>query len=190
MVTKKHHLISAQKLRPSLVTKHLQLKPWASDELETQNSVNTKPLFAYNLGTFSVASDKFSWNPTKNISSQEIIQRAPLEQENKTTEVDLYRLGNASSPRMDHVRDKDIATYENDGELWVSSGTGGISTFSAMPTGKKNCWTLDAGTEIPPALNVINDRGNHWSWEPEENMPMVRYKTNLQLIGQSFEKIS
>jgi hypothetical protein len=33
------------------------------------------------------------------------------------TAVDLYRRGNATSPRMDHVRpNKDIAIYENNGQ--------------------------------------------------------------------------
>lgn len=36
------------------------------------------------------------------------------------TPVDLYRRGNATSPRMDHVRpNKDIAIYENNGQIWV-----------------------------------------------------------------------
>jgi hypothetical protein len=36
------------------------------------------------------------------------------------TAVDLYRRGNATSPRMDHVRpNKDIAIYENNGQIWV-----------------------------------------------------------------------
>ena len=36
------------------------------------------------------------------------------------TPVDLYRKGNASSPRMDNVRiNKDIATYVHNDEVWV-----------------------------------------------------------------------
>ncbi len=36
------------------------------------------------------------------------------------TPVDLYRRGNATSPRMDNVRpNKDIAIYENNGQIWV-----------------------------------------------------------------------
>ncbi len=34
-----------------------------------------------------------------------------------TTPIDLYRQGNANSPRMDNVRSKDIVTYELDGEV-------------------------------------------------------------------------
>lgn len=36
------------------------------------------------------------------------------------TPVDLYLRGNATSPRMDHIRpNKDIAIYENNGQIWV-----------------------------------------------------------------------
>ncbi|MGL5794490.1 MAG: hypothetical protein ACRC06_08785 [Waterburya sp.] len=36
------------------------------------------------------------------------------------TPVDLYRRGNANSPRMDNIRlNKDIAIYQRDGITWV-----------------------------------------------------------------------
>jgi hypothetical protein len=40
-------------------------------------------------------------------------------------------MGNATSPRMDRVRPKDINLYDKDGVLWVVSNSGGISTFLA-----------------------------------------------------------
>jgi hypothetical protein len=49
----------------------------------------------------------------------------------KTTSVDLYRMGNATSPRMDKVRDQDVENYEKNGEIWIVEGSGGISTFAA-----------------------------------------------------------
>ncbi len=112
------------------------------------------------------------------------------------TPVDLYRKGNASSPRMDHVRiNKDIATYESNKEFWVretlagGESPGGISTFSTQGRGK-NWWKLDADTEIPLELELINDRGNHWLWKPSKTMPIQKYKMALRLISQSFYKVS
>ncbi len=36
------------------------------------------------------------------------------------TPIALYRQGNANSPRMDNVRpNKDVATYEENGRIWV-----------------------------------------------------------------------
>ncbi|MBW4533742.1 MAG: hypothetical protein KME09_07365 [Pleurocapsa minor HA4230-MV1] len=111
------------------------------------------------------------------------------------TSVALYRRGNANSPRMDNVRlDKDIATYQKHGAIWVKETTGslesgGISTFSVQGRGK-NWWKIDAGIEIHPDLELINDRGNHWLWKPSKTMPLIRYIEALQIVNQSFYKVS
>jgi hypothetical protein len=105
------------------------------------------------------------------------------------TLVPLYRMGNASSPRMDHVRSQDVEVYENNGELWVVERSGGISTFSVQGLGK-NWWLLAVGTEVPTELFLINDYGNHWSWEPNCTMPIEDYKSALRRIGDNFCKVS
>jgi hypothetical protein len=91
------------------------------------------------------------------------------------TSVDLYRMGNTNSPRMDNVRPQDISIYETIDRLWVMSSSGGISTFSAAGRGK-NWWKLSLGTEIPSELILVNDHGNHWVWQPSYNMPLDQYK--------------
>lgn len=112
------------------------------------------------------------------------------------TPVDLYRRGNSKSPRMDNVRlEKDIATYKKDEVIWVKetvasdSEPGGISTFSTQGKGK-NWWKIDAGIEIPPELELINDRGNHYLWKPSQTMPLEQYKRALQISNQFFYKVS
>lgn len=111
------------------------------------------------------------------------------------TPIDLYRRGSANSPKMDNVRpDLDVAVYEYNNETWVietlvRQSPGGISTFANLGKGK-NWWKLDAGTGIPPELELINDPGNHWLWKPRQAMPISKYKIALQLIGESFYKVS
>ncbi|NJR40837.1 MAG: hypothetical protein HC781_20855 [Leptolyngbyaceae cyanobacterium CSU_1_4] len=107
----------------------------------------------------------------------------------RKTPVDLYRMGNVASPRLEHIRAKDIQIYENEGEVWVAANTGGISTFAIRGNGK-NWWKLDQGTEIPNALRVVNDYGNHWLWEPSYSMPMNAYQTALQVVEKQFYKVS
>lgn len=109
----------------------------------------------------------------------------------RKTPVDLYRQGNANSPRMDNVRpNKDVATYENNGEIWVNPSLGGgISTF-ASPKPGKNLWQLDRGTDIPGELELVNDHDDHWLWKPNYMMSMEEYKAALQLIGASFYKVN
>jgi len=118
------------------------------------------------------------------------------------TPVALYRQGNASSPRMDNIRiPKDITVYEQQGELWVmpileelrfpaeESQLEGISTFETPGSGK-NWWKLDPDTDIPPELELVNDRRpGHWLFQPSRPMPLVQYKEALHLIGTLFCKL-
>lgn len=117
------------------------------------------------------------------------------------TLIALYRQGNASSPRMDNVRpNKDITVYEQQGELWVmlnleaeSLPTGmsrseGISTFDNPGSGK-NWWKLDLGSDIPPELELINDRDGHWLFQPSRPMLLDSYKDALRQIGTFFYKV-
>jgi hypothetical protein len=106
------------------------------------------------------------------------------------TTTDLYRMGSTSSPRMDHVRlGKDIAPFEKDGVLWVAARSGGVSTFS-MQGFRRNWWRLPQGYAYPDALSVVNDHGNHYSWEPRVEMPVADYVALLAAVNPHFMKVS
>jgi hypothetical protein len=112
------------------------------------------------------------------------------------TPIPLYRQGNATSPRMDNVRiDKDIATFEELGVIWVlatlldNCSAGGISTFGNLGKGK-NWWRLEANIDIPPELKLINDHDNHWLWQPSQIMAIDTYRDALRSIGAKFTKIN
>lgn len=112
-----------------------------------------------------------------------------------TTPITLYRQGNATSPRMDHVRaNKDIAIFEDSGVTWVlanlSDGRspGGISTFTNPGIGK-NWWKLDVGCALPIELKLLNDHGNHWLWQPSQIMTIDSYQSALKMVGALFIKI-
>ena len=107
----------------------------------------------------------------------------------RITPVDLYRMGNAASPRLDKIRMKDIEMYEQRGKIWIAANTGGISTFSVQGSGR-NWWKLDQGIEIPSQLRVLNDYGNHWLWEPIYSMPLDDYQQALKVINDQFYKVS
>ncbi len=107
----------------------------------------------------------------------------------RKTPIDLYRMGNANSPRMDNVRFQDVENYEINGELWVVGNSGGISTFAIQGL-RKNWWKLDRDTDIPEELELVNDYGNHWSWEPRYTMRMEDYKAALRRVSDSFYKVN
>ncbi len=107
----------------------------------------------------------------------------------RKTPVDLYRMGNAISSRMDNIREKDIEIYEDGRKIWVAANSGGISTFSVRGNGK-NWWKLDLEAEIPDRLRVVNDYASHWLWEPSYSMPLDEYQWILALVGERFYKVS
>lgn len=112
------------------------------------------------------------------------------------TPIALYRQGNANSPRMDQVRpNKDVATYEKNGEVWVmltladGKSPGGVSTF-AIPGRGKNWWKLDFDVDIPPQLQLVNDRNQHWLWQPSQTMRLDDYQAALREVGDFFTKVN
>ena len=107
----------------------------------------------------------------------------------RITPTTLYRQGNAIFPRIDNVRPQDIETYESDNEVWVVANSGGISTFATQGRGK-NWWRLNQGSIIPDQIELVNDYGNHWSWEPRYTMVMEEYKAALRQVDTLFEKVS
>ncbi len=107
----------------------------------------------------------------------------------KTT-VDLYRRGNASGPRMTQVRiGKDVLTYSAGGTDWVAARSGGVSTFSTLGPGR-NWWVLPAGSDYPDDLIVVNDHGNHYSWEPNADLPLADFVTLLGSVEPAFRKVN
>jgi len=106
------------------------------------------------------------------------------------TTTDLYRRGSASSPRLDHVRvGKDIDAFERDSILWVRGRSGGVSTFSRPGFGP-HWWRLSQGYIYPGALDIVNDHGHHYSWEPNVDMPLATYGALLAAVHPHFIKVT
>jgi hypothetical protein len=106
------------------------------------------------------------------------------------TMTELYRIGSATSSRIDHVRlGKDISPFEKDGVLWVAAKSGGVSTFSMQGFGR-NRWRLPQGYAYPDTLYVMNDHGNHYSWERRAEMPVADYVALLAAVNPRFMKVS
>lgn len=107
-----------------------------------------------------------------------------------STPVNLFRLGNATSPRMDNVREnRDIPVHEEHGVKMVKRRTGGISTNSTR-LNQKNEWELSKGHVYDDReLHINNDHGTHYLWEPEKDMTLDEFKRLLKEVGSGFNKI-
>jgi hypothetical protein len=107
---------------------------------------------------------------------------------------DLYRLGNATSARLDHVRvPKDIPTIDKNGIAYVLPGGFGISVFNE--TGIKRqygdgwVWKIKKGSQISPRLRLVNDRGDHYLITPAFEMPLDEFRGLLSPLAATAERV-
>ena len=100
---------------------------------------------------------------------------------------DLYRLGNATSPKLNNVRPQDVDTHENNGILMVMANGKGVSLFNLQELqGRESrmagwVWKIPQGTLPPTGLAVRPDPASpgHFFLCPVSVMTMDRYRALL-----------
>lgn len=107
---------------------------------------------------------------------------------------DLYRLGNATDPRLTHIRQpKDMDTTEVNGiVVAIANGKGiSLSTKARLDSSPMSgwVWLLAKGTVMPPGLKLINDRPGHYSLCPERNMPLDEFKGLLSKLAMKCQRV-
>ncbi len=104
---------------------------------------------------------------------------------------DLYRFGNSTSPRLDHVREQDEVMYEQDGETWVRANGKGISLVPkerAMQRGGW-IWMLPKNTVMPLGLALHPDRPSHVSLCATHDMPLHQFCSLLLQVAVHCKKV-
>lgn len=109
--------------------------------------------------------------------------------------LDLYRFGNASSPKLDNVRTfKDVLVVKKNGIETVVANGNGISLSSTFDPKKKNTWKLSRNTPIPSGLRLVKDmrpgRDDHFMLAPTSSMPFTKYIGLLQELASHCQKVS
>ena len=102
-------------------------------------------------------------------------------------DINLYRGGNATSPRLDNVRDRDIVKFKDpkSGLTNVKGMAGGVSTFTD-PKPEANWWCIKAGTPVPPKLVITRDltdpktKITHYTIRPAADMLLTEFIAQLQ----------
>ena len=107
---------------------------------------------------------------------------------------DLFRLGNATSPRLTHMRrPKDIDTIEINGITVVISNGKGISLSTKDRLEKAPMsgwvWKIAKATQIPIGLKLLNDRPGHYSICPISNMPLDEFVGLLSKLAMKCQKV-
>jgi hypothetical protein len=100
--------------------------------------------------------------------------------------VDLYRNGNANSPRMNNVRNQDVTILDGN----VVPNQGGVSTNSdAGALVARNLWRFPANTDPPAGVGIVNDHHTHYAWQSTEAVALDTFKTRLEGAHASFVKV-
>lgn len=108
--------------------------------------------------------------------------------------VDLFRMGNASGPRLDNVRQQDVDIVDEKlpgGQvIRMVHPRGGISTFDGINRrlpGK--WWRIPAGPVLPDTIRVVRDLRDpliqltHYSLRPTHYMTLLEFVGGLQILA-------
>lgn len=111
-----------------------------------------------------------------------------------TVPVNLFRSGNASGPRLDNLRDKDVTTTVvrvGDQDIEMVEPAGGISTFDNYDqTRGGKWWKIPAGTALPDSIRVKKDHFNrhmgatHYSIQPARLMSKHEFVDGLRRVAE------
>jgi hypothetical protein len=104
------------------------------------------------------------------------------------TPIELFRAGNKTTPRFEHLKVGEVVVQSRSGVDWVlGSRVGGASTL-ATPIALKGTWyRLPQGTIYDSSIfDLWNDYPGHWSWEPAQDMLLDTYVAALAALNAEF----
>lgn len=107
---------------------------------------------------------------------------------------DLYRNGNSTHPRFDHLRPgHDAQIYDVSGIPWIRANGNGISAFTDYDKTKKNWWKIPKGLLLPPALRIVKDLRagfeTHFMIAPSHDMSLAEYMTAMDSLRPKCIKV-
>ncbi|WP_368042257.1 hypothetical protein [Burkholderia metallica] len=108
---------------------------------------------------------------------------------------DLYRFGNSTNPRLDHVRPfKDVTVAVVNGISIIVANRNGISLTSKYDPKKRGVWRIPRNTRLPLGLCLIKDvRPNHeghYMLAPSSSMPFTKFIGLLQELAMYCQKVN
>ena len=107
---------------------------------------------------------------------------------------DLFRFGNATSPRLTHIRrPRDVDTIEINGITVVVANGKGLSLATQDRLDKTPIngwvWKIAKGAHMPFGLKLVNDRPGHYSVCPQSNMPLDEFIGLLSKLAIKCQKV-
>jgi hypothetical protein len=108
------------------------------------------------------------------------------------SQADLFRLGNASTPKLDNVREVDVELFERNGIQMVRANGKGISLFTEAGIARLKggwLWKIPHGTPMPSGVALFNNHGTHYVICPIADMTLDGYKALLSNLALRCERV-
>lgn len=97
---------------------------------------------------------------------------------------EIFRLGNSHTPKMSHVRQRDVDTMQVNGIAIIIANGKGISVFDKTGINESPMtgwvWRFPPNTKPPIGLKLVQDKAHHYCIAPAQNMPIDKYKGLLE----------
>lgn len=106
---------------------------------------------------------------------------------------DVFRLGNADSSRLSHVRPRDVDTMTVNGIAMVIANGKGISVFDREGINESPMtgwvWKVRGSAQLPSGLKLVKDKAHHYCIAPTQNMPVDKFKGLLEGVAVRAERV-
>ncbi|MFA5529554.1 MAG: hypothetical protein WDA11_02690 [Thiohalomonadaceae bacterium] len=97
---------------------------------------------------------------------------------------EIFRLGNSSTPKLSHVRPRDVDTMQVNGITMIIANGKGVSVFDKIGINESPMtgwvWRFPPNTRPPAGLRLVQDKAHHYCIAPAQNMPIDKYKGLLE----------
>ena len=105
---------------------------------------------------------------------------------------EVFRAGNATTPRLHMVRPSEVDITEINGVKIIIANGRGVSLYTKNELQNTTLtgwvWKFMAHTHVPQGLKLVNDKPGHYCVAPIQNMPVYLYKGLLEQMGMKAQK--
>lgn len=106
---------------------------------------------------------------------------------------EIFRLGNANTPKLSHVRPRDVDTMQINGITVIIANGKGISVFDKEGINHSPMngwvWRFPSNTQLPVGLRLVQDKPHHYCIAPNKNMPIDKYKGLLEEMALKASRV-
>ncbi|GLQ31065.1 hypothetical protein [Litoribrevibacter albus] len=106
---------------------------------------------------------------------------------------EIFRMGNASEPKLSNVRARDVNTMEVNGIRVIIANGKGVSVFDKVGINESPMngwvWRFPPNCNLPAGLKFVQDKPHHYCIAPIQNMPVDKYKGLLEEMALKAQRV-